>query len=231
MSNSSPFGLSAGEQHYRLYLLENLKRDLTALNKHNFLRTADFDQLFQHVNFEITNPAEARDGMGPAAAAAGPPKPNASEPSFADYTPNHPTSNTTSSQWSSPHAQPSAVTSYHNTPSSRSSSNHSPQPSQVQLRSDPSGRIGWASSVVGGLGEQPVQRTDSYVLVQVEALADYSGEDADDLPMRAGDVIDVIEAVDAHWYRGRLNGRTGIFPQSFVKPRETSSPGPPLPSR
>ncbi|XP_035179752.1 SH3 domain-containing protein 19 isoform X2 [Oxyura jamaicensis] len=48
-------------------------------------------------------------------------------------------------------------------------------------------------------------------------LHDFSAEHADDLDLRSGDTVCLLEKIDAEWYRGKCGNRTGIFPASFVK--------------
>jgi len=50
------------------------------------------------------------------------------------------------------------------------------------------------------------------------ALYDFAGEQETDLPFYAGDVITVtIEDDGSGWLTGELNGRSGIFPTSYVR--------------
>ncbi|KAK0425143.1 hypothetical protein QR680_009056 [Steinernema hermaphroditum] len=44
----------------------------------------------------------------------------------------------------------------------------------------------------------------------------YSAAHDDELSLKEGDEIEVIEAVEDGWMRGRLNGRLGVFPTNFV---------------
>ncbi|XP_067153911.1 SH3 domain-containing protein 19 isoform X3 [Apteryx mantelli] len=46
---------------------------------------------------------------------------------------------------------------------------------------------------------------------------DFPAEHADDLDLRSGDTVCLLEKIDAEWYRGKCGNRTGIFPASFVK--------------
>ena len=48
------------------------------------------------------------------------------------------------------------------------------------------------------------------------ATADFDAEADGDLGLKTGDVIVILEAVDADWFRGSLDGVEGMFPQSFV---------------
>ncbi|KAM6269736.1 LOW QUALITY PROTEIN: SH3 domain-containing protein 19 [Porphyrio hochstetteri] len=48
-------------------------------------------------------------------------------------------------------------------------------------------------------------------------LHDFPAEHADDLDLHSGDIVCLLEKIDAEWYRGKHGNRTGIFPASFVK--------------
>ncbi|XP_021385883.2 SH3 domain-containing protein 19 isoform X3 [Lonchura striata] len=50
-----------------------------------------------------------------------------------------------------------------------------------------------------------------------EALHDFTAETKEDLSFKKGDYIQILEQVDLEWYRGRLNGKEGIFPAVFVQ--------------
>ncbi|XP_063277822.1 SH3 domain-containing protein 19 isoform X2 [Prinia subflava] len=50
-----------------------------------------------------------------------------------------------------------------------------------------------------------------------EALHDFTAETKDDLSFKRGDSIQILEQIDLEWYRGRLNGKEGIFPAVFVQ--------------
>uniref|UniRef100_A0A3B4ZFI7 Osteoclast-stimulating factor 1 n=1 Tax=Stegastes partitus TaxID=144197 RepID=A0A3B4ZFI7_9TELE len=54
--------------------------------------------------------------------------------------------------------------------------------------------------------------------VQVRALYDFQAEETDELEFSAGDIIEVLESSDQHWWKGRLRGKTGVFPSSYTKP-------------
>lgn len=62
----------------------------------------------------------------------------------------------------------------------------------------------------------------------VVACFAFEGEEAE-LSFSEGDVITLIEYVNEEWGRGSLNGRTGIFPLSFIQAAEETeaSPGKP----
>ncbi|XP_007939666.1 GRB2-related adapter protein [Orycteropus afer afer] len=52
----------------------------------------------------------------------------------------------------------------------------------------------------------------------VQAQFDFSAQDPSQISFRRGDIIEVLERVDPHWWRGRLCGRVGFFPRSYVQP-------------
>ena len=49
------------------------------------------------------------------------------------------------------------------------------------------------------------------------ARFDYDGGEPDDLVFMSSDTIRLVDRVNDEWYRGELNGRTGIFPLAFVE--------------
>lgn len=49
------------------------------------------------------------------------------------------------------------------------------------------------------------------------ALYDYSGKSEEDLSFEQGDRILLTQELDAEWSYGRLNGREGMFPKSYVE--------------
>ncbi|XP_072913354.1 CD2-associated protein isoform X3 [Hemitrygon akajei] len=50
-----------------------------------------------------------------------------------------------------------------------------------------------------------------------EATFDYIPQNEDELEIKMGDVIEVIEEVEEGWWKGILNEKTGLFPSNFVK--------------
>lgn len=51
----------------------------------------------------------------------------------------------------------------------------------------------------------------------MEATFDFTGQESGDLSFKAGDIIDVTGQEDDMWWRGTVNGRSGIFPSNYVK--------------
>lgn len=59
-----------------------------------------------------------------------------------------------------------------------------------------------------------------------QARFDYDGENDSDLTFEEDDLIRLLERVGADWMKGELNGKTGIFPLSFVELIEDLPPEP-----
>jgi len=56
-------------------------------------------------------------------------------------------------------------------------------------------------------------------LVRAKVVFDYNKQYEDELDLRVGDIITVLNQnlVDEGWWKGELNGNVGIFPDNFVK--------------
>ncbi|XP_008301550.1 GRB2-related adapter protein 2a [Stegastes partitus] len=61
----------------------------------------------------------------------------------------------------------------------------------------------------------PPQRAS---LLQVKALYDFKAEEEDELGFFSGDIIDVFDRSDASWWKGRLRGKSGLFPANYTAP-------------
>ncbi|XP_060556964.1 SH3 domain-containing protein 19-like [Ruditapes philippinarum] len=48
------------------------------------------------------------------------------------------------------------------------------------------------------------------------ALYDYPAQSMDDLEFNEGDNIEIIERISADWLKGKIGGKTGMFPSAFV---------------
>ncbi|KAM8808844.1 SH3 domain-containing protein 19 [Eudromia elegans] len=66
-------------------------------------------------------------------------------------------------------------------------------------------------------GSSSLPQNNRYSVEWCEALHDFTAETKDDLSFKKGDCIQILEQVDAEWYRGRLNEKEGIFPAVFVQ--------------
>ncbi|CAJ1075892.1 GRB2-related adapter protein 2a [Xyrichtys novacula] len=54
--------------------------------------------------------------------------------------------------------------------------------------------------------------------LQVRALYDFTAEEDDELGFCAGDIIEVLDRSDPSWWRGRLRGKSGLFPANYTEP-------------
>ncbi|NXD40729.1 GRAP protein, partial [Copsychus sechellarum] len=52
----------------------------------------------------------------------------------------------------------------------------------------------------------------------VQALFDLSAQEGSQLPFLRGDIIEVLDCPDPDWWRGKIYGRVGLFPRSYVQP-------------
>ncbi|XP_064191394.1 SH3 domain-containing protein 19 isoform X1 [Anguilla rostrata] len=62
--------------------------------------------------------------------------------------------------------------------------------------------------------------------LQAQALYDFTPESPEELALKAGDLVSMVERVDDEWCRGTARGSTGVFPVSFVRVLSTI-PAPP----
>lgn len=52
----------------------------------------------------------------------------------------------------------------------------------------------------------------------VEAIYRFDPQQEGDLQLNPGDKIEVLDKPSPEWFRGRCNGRVGMFPANYVKP-------------
>ncbi|NXR29288.1 GRAP protein, partial [Cinclus mexicanus] len=52
----------------------------------------------------------------------------------------------------------------------------------------------------------------------VQAQFDFSSHEGSQLPFLRGDIIEVLDCPDPHWWQGKIYGRVGLFPRSYVQP-------------
>lgn len=52
---------------------------------------------------------------------------------------------------------------------------------------------------------------------RAEALYDYSSEAAEDINVREGDKLTIVERTSDDWWTGEINGRRGLLPASYVR--------------
>ncbi|NXI21535.1 GRAP protein, partial [Sterrhoptilus dennistouni] len=52
----------------------------------------------------------------------------------------------------------------------------------------------------------------------VQAQFDFSAREGSQLPFLRGDIIEVLGCPDTSWWQGKIYGRVGLFPRSYVHP-------------
>ncbi|XP_039263202.1 growth factor receptor-bound protein 2-like isoform X2 [Styela clava] len=74
---------------------------------------------------------------------------------------------------------------------------------------------------------QTISRTQKILLkdvplenFSVTAIYDFTPQEHGELPFKRHEVITVIDWSDEHWWRGKLQGRTGIFPNNYVSVKQ-----------
>ncbi|XP_067408001.1 SH3 domain-containing protein 19 isoform X2 [Emydura macquarii macquarii] len=66
-------------------------------------------------------------------------------------------------------------------------------------------------------GSNNIQKVSDKSAPHALVLHDFPPEHADDLDLRSGETVYLLEKIDNEWYRGKCGDRTGIFPANFVK--------------
>ena len=59
---------------------------------------------------------------------------------------------------------------------------------------------------------------------------EYTPEQQDEIALSVGDVVEVLEEEDEGWWRGRLDGKEGMFPSNFVEMIKDEPPPPSAPA-
>ncbi|KAL6066179.1 Myosin-1 [Balamuthia mandrillaris] len=67
-----------------------------------------------------------------------------------------------------------------------------------------------------GGGAPPMQQAGPPIVGKCRALYDYTAQEDDELTLKEGDVIDIIQK-SGEWWEGMLAGRTGVFPANYVE--------------
>jgi len=98
-----------------------------------------------------------------------------------------------------------------------------PPPERPQVNFAPKASAPTAEPAAGGAGGAPAARPRPNPparpggrVERCRALYDFTAEDSTELPLRKGDVINIIKKGD-DWWEGECNGRRGLFPGNYVE--------------
>ena len=69
----------------------------------------------------------------------------------------------------------------------------------------------------GSAPENKAAAPEAKKFPQFKALYAYGGQHDDELAFEAGDIINLISKDEEAWWKGELNGRTGVFPSNYVE--------------
>lgn len=61
-----------------------------------------------------------------------------------------------------------------------------------------------------------------FIVDKVVALYPYTAANPDELSFLKDDIISVTAREEAAWWRGELNGVSGLFPSNYVAPLQSS---------
>ncbi|EPB83094.1 hypothetical protein HMPREF1544_10183 [Mucor circinelloides 1006PhL] len=192
------------------HVLESILKDLSFLKENNFLPHQTYRDVVAMLPNRISSPSNTADTSKP-------PLPTRKS-----------TSSTTNSI-TPPVAQPREMPSFPKLPVRRTPDWQSTPSQQHQAPQQLVGMV-MPSVTKNILHSEPEKSTPpppAYTqkptteppsLATAEALYDYKGEDpSTDLSFRQGDIIEVTEYVNDDWWKGSVNGKSGIFPQNHVK--------------
>ncbi|XP_062533527.1 SH3 domain-containing kinase-binding protein 1 isoform X2 [Armigeres subalbatus] len=57
-----------------------------------------------------------------------------------------------------------------------------------------------------------------------KVIYSYQENKPDELTLAVGDIVEIFEEVEEGWWKGKLKGKTGVFPSNFVEIIESASP-------
>ena len=61
-----------------------------------------------------------------------------------------------------------------------------------------------------------LDEADRHTIVTAQALYDYNGSNADELPFSEGDQLSIVENSDADWWKAEQNGMVFIVPAAYL---------------
>jgi len=79
------------------------------------------------------------------------------------------------------------------------------------------GKVGMFPDNFVKLLPNPKKGTSHETEKKCHVLFSYSAAHDDELSLEVGDIVEYMADVEEGWYKGRLNGRVGVFPSNFVE--------------
>ncbi|KAI8379489.1 SH3 domain-containing protein [Radiomyces spectabilis] len=213
------------------HMLASIQKDLATLKENQFLNAQTYNEICGLLPSQFTDSQQHIRPPLPSRKSGASPSPQPRElPSFPKLPARRQTQQTPSWQPSQPAPSPSSYSSH--PPPALSPPSQQPTPTlRTATPSFPKAQpASEASPPPSYAAVEPAS------IATAEALYDYVGDEpSTDLSFRKGDIIQVTEYVNEDWWRGSLNGKSGIFPQNHVKKIPTSSLAakprvPPVPS-
>ncbi|XP_049626826.1 SH3 domain-containing protein 19 [Suncus etruscus] len=64
-----------------------------------------------------------------------------------------------------------------------------------------------------GYAQKPTDSSAPHAVV----LHDFAAEQVDDLNLTSGEIVYLLEKIDADWYKGKCGNQTGVFPANYIK--------------
>lgn len=64
-----------------------------------------------------------------------------------------------------------------------------------------------------GYAQKPIDSSAPHAVV----LHDFAAEQVDDLNLTSGEIVYLLEKIDADWYKGKCGNQTGVFPANYIK--------------
>ncbi|CAA7266888.1 unnamed protein product [Cyclocybe aegerita] len=93
-----------------------------------------------------------------------------------------------------------------------------PAPSGISaITSRMSNLMGGGNNASAPRAVPPTPMPAAPAVQQCRAMWAYSGEDTNDLPFAAGDIIEIVDETNPDWWTGRVHGKQGIFPSAYVE--------------
>ncbi|ODV87514.1 hypothetical protein CANARDRAFT_6045 [[Candida] arabinofermentans NRRL YB-2248] len=89
---------------------------------------------------------------------------------------------------------------------------------------EPAGIITVGTTLTQTQTQTSTSTSNSKQVELAEAIYDYKAQESEDLSFKQGDKIQIIERTSDAWWKGTLNGNSGMFPSNYVKVLGTVPP-------